>query len=82
VESVKPVRVAIVGAGEWGTNHVRTFAQLRGAQLAAVCDLDEARLAQVRAQYPGVRTTTRYEEVVQDPSVEAGAKRGEGGARR
>jgi predicted dehydrogenase len=70
-ESVKPVRVAIVGAGEWGANHVRTFAQLRGAELAAVCDLDEARLALVRAQYPDVRTTTSYEEVVQDPSVEA-----------
>ncbi len=66
-----PVRVAVVGAGEWGKNHVRTFSQLRGAHLVSVCDLAEARLANVRAQYPGVGTTTRYDEVVQDGSVEA-----------
>lgn len=65
------VRVAVVGAGEWGKNHVRTFSQLRDAHLVSVCDLAEPRLANVRAQYPGVNTTSRYEEVVQDDSVEA-----------
>ncbi len=65
------VRVAVVGAGEWGKNHVRTFGQLREAQLVSVCDLDEAKLKQVRAQYPGVGTTTEYGDVVRDPSVEA-----------
>lgn len=65
------LRVAVVGAGEWGKNHVRTFAHLTGAQLAAVCDLDEARLADVRSQYPGVRTTSRFGDLLRDPSVEA-----------
>jgi len=69
-ESV-PIRVAVVGAGEWGRNHVRTFAHLRGAQLAMVCDLDQSRLALVRSQYPGVGTTTRYADVVQEPTVDA-----------
>lgn len=67
----EPVRVAVVGVGEWGKNHVRTFAQLKGAWLVAVCDLEDTRLASVRSQYPGVFTTTRYDEVVRDPSVEA-----------
>ncbi len=67
----EPVGVAVVGAGEWGTNHVRTFAQLKGARLVSVCDLDEARLAAVKAQYPEVRTTTSYDEVVRDQGVEA-----------
>ena len=66
-----PVRVAVVGAGEWGKNHVRTFSQLRGGHLTAVCDLDEARLALVRSQYPRVRTTGNYDEVVRDRSVDA-----------
>jgi predicted dehydrogenase len=65
------VRVAVVGAGQWGKNHVRTFSQLRESRLVTVCDLDEARLASVRSQYPGVKTTTRFDEVVQDPGVEA-----------
>ena len=65
------VRVAVVGAGEWGMNHVRTFAQLSDAQLVCVCDLDEGRLKHVRGHHPGVSTTTRYDDVVQDRSVEA-----------
>src|SRR5437879_6957729 len=66
----EPLRVAVVGAGEWGKNHVRMFAQLKGARVVTVCDLDEPRLANVRASYPDVRVTTRYEDVVRDPAVE------------
>jgi len=65
------VRVAVVGAGEWGRNHVRTFAQLRDSRLVSVCDLDEAKLAAVRAQHPGVRTTPSYDDVVRDTSIDA-----------
>src|SRR5205809_2567973 len=66
----EPFRVAVVGAGEWGKNHVRMFAQLKGARLVTVCDLEEPRLASVRTAYPGVCVTTRYEEVMRDPAVE------------
>ena len=74
--SMKPdagrtVRVAVVGAGEWGKNHVRTFARLRGATLATVCDLDQAKLDSVHAEYPGAATTSRYEAILQDASIEA-----------
>jgi len=65
-----PLPVAVVGAGEWGKNHVRMFAQLKGARLVMVCDLEEPRLADVRAAHPDVRVTTRYEDVVRDPAVE------------
>lgn len=65
------IRVVVVGAGEWGKNHVRTFSQLRDARLVSVCDLDEAKLASVRSQYPTVGTTSRYDEIVRDDSVEA-----------
>lgn len=67
----RTVRVAVIGAGEWGKNHVRTFARLRGATLTAVCDLDPVKLESVRAEYPGAATTSRYEEVLQDSSIEA-----------
>src|SRR6058998_4020008 len=50
----EPLRVAVVGAGEWGKNHVRMFAQLKGARLVTVCDLEEPRLADVRAAHPDV----------------------------
>lgn len=51
------LKIAVVGAGAWGRNHVRTVAGLSDATLAAVCDLDEKKLDAVRRQYPGVLAT-------------------------
>ena len=45
-------RVAVVGNGYWGQNHVRNFHAL-GA-LAVVCDRDEARLRAAAEAFPGV----------------------------
>ena len=43
----EPVRIGIVGLGNWGRLHAETLATLPGAQLAAVCDLDPARRSAV-----------------------------------
>ncbi len=57
------VGIAVVGTGDWGANLVRNFAALPGAKLVALCDTDAGRLARTAAQYPGVRTMTKVEEV-------------------
>jgi len=62
-------RVAVIGSGYWGKNLVRNFAAL-GA-LAAVCDRDEASLAAVRANHPGVRTCLALNELLRDPDIDA-----------
>jgi UDP-2-acetamido-3-amino-2,3-dideoxy-glucuronate N-acetyltransferase len=49
-------RIAVLGAGGWGWNHVRTFAEL--GSLALVCDPDPLKLDAVRHSYPGVATTS------------------------
>ena len=58
------VRVAVIGAGSWGRNHVRTLAGMADAELTAVCDVDERRLAQVQKQFPSVRVTARLSEAL------------------
>jgi UDP-2-acetamido-3-amino-2,3-dideoxy-glucuronate N-acetyltransferase len=58
----------VVGAGYWGKNLVRTFHAL-GA-LETVCDINEATLDRVRKEYC-VATTTDYDAVLDDQSVEA-----------
>ena len=63
------VGIAVVGTGDWGANLVRNFAALPGAKLVALCDTDAGRLARTAAQYPGVRTMTRVEEVAAAPDV-------------
>ena len=54
----QPVRVAVVGLGYWGPNLVRNLAELDGAELVAICDLDPERLALIGRRYPAVRRTT------------------------
>jgi predicted dehydrogenase len=60
------VNVGIVGCGYWGPKHIRNFSELPDANLKVVCDLDERKLDQVRAQYPGVRTTTDPDDLIRD----------------
>ncbi len=61
--------LAVVGAGKWGKNHVRNFAQL-GA-LYAVCDASEEVLATLRQAYPDIKTYVALAEVLADPEIEA-----------
>ncbi len=56
--------IAVVGAGYWGKNLVRNFAEL-GA-LHTICDANPSVLQQLQARYPGVNTETKYSQVLQD----------------
>jgi predicted dehydrogenase len=67
----EPVGVAVVGLGYWGPNLVRNLYELGDAELVGVCDLDESRLGRIARRYPDVRRTTSYDELLDDPEVEA-----------
>jgi predicted dehydrogenase len=60
-----PIRISVVGCGYWGPKMVRNFHQLPGAELVAVCDLREDRLAHMRELYPQILTVRSYEELLQ-----------------
>ncbi|MEM6956480.1 MAG: Gfo/Idh/MocA family oxidoreductase [Myxococcota bacterium] len=59
------VRVAVVGAGNWGRNHVRTFADLAGAELTAICDQSEDVRARMQATYPGTHVSPNIDEALE-----------------
>jgi len=61
--------VAVTGCGYWGKNLVRNFAGL-GA-LGAVCDANPAALSRAKEQYPDIRTTSSYAEVLSDARIRA-----------
>ncbi|MDJ0711375.1 MAG: Gfo/Idh/MocA family oxidoreductase [Woeseiaceae bacterium] len=65
------IRVAVAGAGGWGKNLVRNYFQIADAELRYVCDLDEAKLAAAASQYPGIRTSKSFDDVLADPEVDA-----------
>lgn len=48
---MNPIRMAVVGVGAFGKNHLRVFHELPGAQLTAVLDTDPARAAEAARQY-------------------------------
>lgn len=66
-----PLGVAVIGCGYWGPNLVRNFAEVSGARVVAVSDLQQARLDPISARYPSVRTTTDHRDLLRDPAVEA-----------
>ena len=65
------INVGIVGYGYWGPNLVRNFAETPGANVAAVSDLDTAKLAVVQRRFPAVMTTTDFRELLNDPGIDA-----------
>jgi predicted dehydrogenase len=49
--SAPPVRVAVVGAGDFGRNHVRVWREIEGAELVGIVDTNAERARQVAAEY-------------------------------
>jgi predicted dehydrogenase len=58
----KRIRVAVVGAGEFGRNHARVYRELDGAELVGVFDENPERAAAVAAEFHTL-VLTRLEEL-------------------
>jgi len=71
VISAPELRVAVIGAGYWGPNLVRNFSEAPGANVVAVADLSDERLAAIRKRFPAVRTTTDHRALFADPEIDA-----------
>jgi predicted dehydrogenase len=65
------IEVAVVGAGGWGKNLVRNYAQLPEARLRYICDRDPTTLAGIARQYPSALAVEEFDVVLQDPAVQA-----------
>ena len=63
--------IGIIGYGYWGPNLVRNFAETTGATVAAVSDLDTAKLAIVQRRHPAVKTTANFQDLLADSSIDA-----------
>ena len=62
-------KFAVVGAGNWGRNIIRTMYQLLGDDLKYVCDLDDASLKRVKSTYPTIQTTRNFDELLSDDDI-------------
>src|SRR5690348_2217017 len=66
-----PIGLAIVGAGYWGPNLVRTALATPAIRLDWLCDLQIERARAVLGPYATVRPTSSYDEILSDPEVAA-----------
>jgi len=67
----EPVRVAVIGAGGWGQNHVRTFAALPEADLRYVCDPSEPARTRAAGLAPNALMVDDAERLFADDALEA-----------
>ena len=60
-------RIAVIGMGMWGKNIVRNFYNLNVLEM--VCDLDDNSLKTVQEQFPGVKVTKDFNDIINNPEI-------------
>jgi len=67
---MKRLRIAVIGAGFWGRNHVRVLSELSQAELVAVCDVNEQRAKMIAGKY-NVKAYTSSKELYRKEQLDA-----------
>jgi predicted dehydrogenase len=65
------VRVAVIGTGYWGINHVRVFAAEPRAQVTWVCDVDARARSRAGRFVPAAQQSAEVEQVLEAKDVDA-----------
>jgi predicted dehydrogenase len=68
---MEALTIGAVGLGYWGPNLARNLDEVEGAALTWMCDRDEDRLARYGGRFPEARKTTRFEDLLEDESLDA-----------
>lgn len=63
--------IAIIGLGYWGPNLLRTFLNIPGCSVRYCCDLNPPALEEVKRKFPHILTTTDFNKIISDPSIDA-----------
>jgi predicted dehydrogenase len=66
-----PIGLAVIGAGYWGPNLVRTALATPGLELKWLCDLHAERARAVLGRQTTVQPTSSFDTVLDDPEVAA-----------
>lgn len=69
---MKTIKIGSIGLGRLGYEHAKNIAALvPGAELAAICDVDEAQVKKVAAEFNVPHTYTDVAELVKNPELDA-----------
>lgn len=70
MDTMKKLRVAVIGTGFWGKNQARVFSQLDSTELVCVCDINETNAKAVGSQLH-VPHSTSVDQVLSRKDVDA-----------
>lgn len=65
------IKIAVIGCGRWGINHVKTAHSFFGKNLVKVCDYDPAAELKVKNISPDIHFVSDLIEVIEDDSINA-----------
>jgi predicted dehydrogenase len=65
------VSLAIIGAGYWGKKLLPKFLLSDEGRVRAICDVHPDHHNEIQRTYPNIPTTTRFDEILADPMIEA-----------
>jgi predicted dehydrogenase len=67
----RTLHIAVVGLGYWGPNLVRNLQELPCVSGMTACDTRAERLGAIVRRFPGTKTTTSYDDVLADSTIDA-----------
>lgn len=65
------VNIALVGLGYWGPNILRNLLICKNTNVKVICDINKNALNKISLQYPKLKITTNYSELLTDNSIDA-----------
>ncbi len=66
-----PVKIAVIGCGHWGPNHIRVFNSLEKSEVTMYCEKNEQRQSTLKKLFDGDRLCSDYHEVISSNNVDA-----------
>ena len=65
------IRVAVIGNGIIGESHISTYRSIPEAEVAAICDINEARLNEIGDRYGIARRFTHIGKLLLEDDIDA-----------
>ena len=65
------LNIGVIGYGYWGPNVVRNLNDAPGAQVVAICDLEQKALHRAIKKYPKMTMTEDYNTILSNPDIDA-----------
>ena len=68
---MKNIRIGIIGVGQIGKSHLHAYSQIKGAQVVAAADVNEAELKKVAGDYKIPDTYASFRELLKRDDLDS-----------